>query len=227
MDVYLIPVGADAYEPYCEIDDDLAQTTTGEARQGIVRRLVDRFRAMLAAVEAERRGPAPPPPPTLTGRLKRRALHWIAERVAEQRLLWHLRLQEEATLMHPDDITGEAALDIVRASLKRDGDRHRWWLLVDGLLLIASGALVLVPGPNVLAYFFAFRLVGHFLSWRGARNGLDRVRWTTVPNAALVELRAALAEDRVAQRTRVADVARRLHLTDLPRFFERMTLERA
>jgi hypothetical protein len=227
MEVYLIPVAADGYEPYCEVEDDLAETTRGEARQGIVRRLVDRFRATLAAVEAERRGPAPPPPPTMAGRLKRRALHWIAERVAEQRLLWHLRLQEEATLMHPDDITGEAALEILRASLKRDGDRHRWWLLVDGLLLMASGALVLVPGPNVLAYFFAFRLVGHFLSWRGARNGLDRVRWTTVPSAPLVELRAALEEDRAAQRTHVAEVARRLHLTDLPRFFERMTLERA
>lgn len=227
MEVYLIPVGADAYEPYCEVEDDFAQTTAGEARQGIVRRLIDRFRAMLAAAEAERRGPAPPPSPTLAGRLKRRALHWIAERVAEQRLLWHLRLQDEATLVHPHDITGKAALDIVRAALRRDGDRHRWWLLVNGLLLIASGALVLVPGPNVLAYFFAFRLVGHFLSWRGARNGLDRVRWAMVPSADLVELRAALEEGRAARRTRVADVARRLQLTDLPRFFERMTLERA
>ena len=44
------------------------------------------------------------------------------------------------------------------------------------VLLIVSGVLALVPGPNVLAYYFAFRVVGHWLSMRGARQGLRPAR---------------------------------------------------
>ena len=33
-----------------------------------------------------------------------------------------------------------------------------------------SGLLFLVPGPNVIAYYFAFRMVGHYFSLRGARK---------------------------------------------------------
>ena len=38
-----------------------------------------------------------------------------------------------------------------------------------------TAVLVLLPGPNLIGYYFVFRVVGHFLSWRGARQALDRI----------------------------------------------------
>ena len=52
--------------------------------------------------------------------------------------------------------------------LRRDHDRHRIWLVVNTVLLVLSAVLALVPGPNLVAYYFAFRVVGHWLSMRGA-----------------------------------------------------------
>ncbi len=97
---------------------------------------------------------------------------WVAERIAEQRLLWNLRKQTTAVAVHPQDMTFEQVMVLIRRMLQRDYERHRLWLVVDTIGLIVSGLLALVPGPNLLAYYFAFRVVGHWLSMRGATQGL-------------------------------------------------------
>ena len=87
----------------------------------------------------------------------------------------------------------------------------------------AFGALLtLLPGPNLVAYYFAFRLVGHFLSLRGARQGLRGVAWTTASSAPLAELRALAKADRAERRPRVDEVAASLQLEHLTRFFDRV-----
>ncbi len=90
-----------------------------------------------------------------------------------------MRRQHAAVLVHPEDLTGEAAMAIVRPALKADFEKHRRWLVIDGVLVLLSALLILVPGPNVLGYYFAFRVVGHYFSMRGARQALDHVVWTT------------------------------------------------
>ena len=93
---------------------------------------------------------------------------WIAEKIAEQRLLWRLRNESELLLHYPDDMSAEDATTLARAELQREADRHMKWIIIDGLLFVASGVFFLVPGPNLIAYYFGFRLVGHYLSRRGA-----------------------------------------------------------
>ena len=81
----------------------------------------------------------------------------------------------------------------MRASMVRDRDRHFRWLVIDTLLMLVLGVgLFFVPGPNVIGYYFAFRVVGHYLSRKGAKQGLDVVTWTTSPCDPLSELRDAL-----------------------------------
>jgi hypothetical protein len=92
----------------------------------------------------------------------------------------------------------------------------------DSLLLVASGLLAIVPGPNVLAYYFAFRVVGHYLAWHGARQGLDRVRWSAQPSEALARLRRVLTLSRSDRHEQVARVQEELQLSHLTRFLERM-----
>lgn len=222
MDVYLVPLGADRYELYCEVPDDDEPDADAEPRAGVFARMRARFREMLAEAERERRQGRPAGGDRgWMSRLKARILRWVAESIAEQRLLWHLRRQSQACLFYPDDLDETAARQIMRTQLGRDFDKHRFWLAIDAVGFVASGALMLVPGPNVLAYYFAFRLVGHYLSLRGAKQGLGRVEWTAEKSAPLGELRQALGLDRLRREQHVRDVALRLRLEHLATFFER------
>lgn len=221
MDVYLVPVGAGRHELYCEVPDD-AGDDPADAPRGLVRRWVHRFREMIAEAERERRhGRAPGAHGGWLARVRARTLRWVAESIAEQRLLWHLRRQREACLFYPDDLDAAAAGSILRQQLGRDFDKHRFWLAIDSLGFLASGLLMLVPGPNLLAYYFLFRVVGHFFSLRGARRGLHVVDWRYEASAPLTELRLALALAPDVREGRVHAVAETLRLEHLVTFFQR------
>ncbi len=227
MDVYLVPVGGERYELYCEVPDE-PQESSAEPSTGFFQRMKHRFSAMLAEAEQQRRhGHTEPEPVGWLGRAKARSMRWVAESIAEQRLLWHLRRQERACLFYPDDMDEPRAVACLRSQLGRDFDKHRFWLTIDSVGFVASGVLFFVPGPNVLAYYFAFRMVGHYFSLRGARNGLSGVAWTNERSAPLSDLRRAMALDGDERDRRVHDVADALNLEHLVKFFERMTVRTA
>jgi Mitochondrial K+-H+ exchange-related len=226
MDVFLIPLGADRYELYCEPRAITPELEPDAQISGVMGRLKRYFHEVLTAAEQARKGEGV----SGTGfvsRGKTRALAWIAEAVAAQRLLWALRQTESAVLTYPADLTPADADDCARRILQRDADRHRWWLFVDGFLLILSALLILLPGPNLIGYYFAFRFVGHYLSWRGARNGLDRVTWQSTPSEPLAELRAAIDLASPQRGHRLRELASRLRLDDLPTFVERLAAFRS
>lgn len=228
MEVFLIPVGSSRYELYCEMPDDDPADQSSSAHRPFFRNLLHRLREAIAEVERERHRAEPHTPPAGPyQRVKRAVLSRVAETMAEQRLLWHLRRCQAATLVHPDDVDGETAIGALRSSLRADYEKHRRWLIIDSLLFVVSGLLVLVPGPNVIAYYLAFRLVGHYLSMRGARQGLDVVQWALSPSAALAELRQAVTMDPDQRVARVSDIAARLHLERLVTFFQRIAVPAA
>jgi hypothetical protein len=222
MDVFLIPLGADRHVPYCEMADTGPLGDEQEpAARGWFRGLQERFRVMLAMAEQRRSGADDPGSRSFAARARDWLLGRIAERIAEQRLLWHLRSQRTAQLIHPSDVSSADAMAAMRADLQGNADRHLRWLFVDGALLIASGVLALVPGPNLIAYYFAFRVVGHWLSMRGARHGLNGVEWTTEPSDALSDLRHLGRLDPTQRVRHVREVEARLQLRHLSRFVDR------
>lgn len=221
MDVYLVPIASDRFETYYEAPDDDAPDESIEGL-GFFGRLRVRFQNQLKEAERARHQVAPEEPTTFLGRMQKRSLRWIAERIAEQRLLWHLRKADAATLHVDANMNHGEAEAVMRAAMKRDADRHLRLLAVHSLGLIISGPVAFVPGPNVLGYFFTFTVVGHFLAWRGARRGLHEVRWQVVPNPALTELRQAFVLGAEARHRVIHDVAHRLHLPKLARFVEQM-----
>lgn len=223
-----MPIGPDRYELYCEValDPDLGAAPP----TGIIGRLRYRFSEMLRAAEERQHRHANPDEERGKGwiaRLHNRLMAWVAERIAEQRLLWKLRGETEALAMHPDDITFDQAQTLVHRMLQRDYDRHKLWLVVDTLGLVASAAFVLIPGPNLLGYYFAFRVVGHWLSMRGASQGLHRVAWSGRPCPPLTDLRRVSAMPPGEREHHVHAIAARLHLHRFPTFFERVALGRA
>jgi hypothetical protein len=224
MEVFLIPVAADRYELYCEVPD-LDAADVGDEPRGFFRGLLRSFRAALA--DAERARHQPPAPdghdtaPSLYERARRQVLCRMAEAIAEQRLLWHVRRQTEVTAVHPEDMTEHRALQILRGHIQSDFEKHRFWTIVDLLAFAASGVLVVLPGPNLVAYYFGFRLVGHYLSMRGARHALKTVVWHARASALLTELRATIALEPEEREARVHDIAAQLQLERLARFFLR------
>ena len=112
---------------------------------------------------------------------------WVAERVAEQRLLWNLRGHDAAMVTAtPTTCRSTQVLPIVRQSLRADHDRHRRWLVVDTVLLVGSGVLALRPGPE--RHRLLLRLPrGRPLAVdaRRARRGCDRRRGAGAPSPAL------------------------------------------
>ena len=152
---------------------------------------------------------------------------WVAERIAEQRLLWNLRRETAVVAFHPQDLTFEQTQTLIRRMLQRDWERHRLWLAVDAVLLLGSVALILLPGPNIIGYYFAFRVVGHWLSIRGAVQGLRAVTWTGRPCEPLTKLREAATLKGEARNRHVHAIAEQLRLQHLSTFFERVAVRSA
>lgn len=226
MDVFVVPVGPERYELYCETGNE--ESEPDPAPEGVVGKLRHRFTVMLKAAEARQHDHTGAEEPRgWVGRLQERTLGWVAERIAEQRLLWNLRKQTTLVAAHPQDMTFDQVMTLIRETLQHDYQRHRLWLVIDSLLLIISGVLALVPGPNLLAYYFAFRVVGHYLSMRGAAQGLHHVQWTGRPCPPLAELRNVAALEPTVREARIHDVAARLRLQHLSTFFERVSLRHA
>jgi hypothetical protein len=145
---------------------------------------------------------------------------FVVERIAEQRLLWHMRRADEICAVIPADLDASQANSIVRAMLKKDADHHLRWLLIDLVLLTVSVPLVVIPGPNIPGFYFTFQVVGHFLSWRGAKRGLGLESWTYKPNDDLVELRQVMLLAPPHRERRFRELADRLRLEHLATFCE-------
>ncbi len=220
MDVYLVPLAPGRFETYYEAPDD-DEPVESESGLGFFGRLRVRFQSQLKEAE-QARHQAAVEEPALLARMQKRSLRWIAERIAEQRLFWRLRTADQATLHVAADMDVHLAEGLMRSAMKRDADRHLRLLALHSVGLVLSAPVAFIPGPNVLGYLFTFTVVGHFLSWRGARRGVTLVRWQVSPNPALSELRGALALRGPDRRRVIHEVAARLHLPKLARFVERM-----
>ena len=134
IDIHLVPVGPQGYELYCEVEPQAAEQRDGQSA-GLLGKLSNGFHRAVAYVENERQrrheraheaGRR-----TWSQRLRDRTMAWIAERVAEQRLLWHLRTQQAARVHHADDLTDGQASAIVMTTLRRDARRHLMWAIID------------------------------------------------------------------------------------------------
>jgi hypothetical protein len=222
MDVYLVPVGPDRYECYYEAAEQEETDEPVEGR-GFLARMRARFNEQLRDAERARHQKAIEEPKTFLGRMQKRSMRWIAERIAEQRLLWHLRKVATATLHTPADVPNDTSDAIMRSNLKWDADHHRNRLILHTLALMVAVPFALVPGPNIVGYLFTFTVVGHFLAWRGAVRGLHQIKWTITPSPELADLRHAFSQGTDARHRVISDVSQRLHLPKLARFVEQMS----
>jgi Mitochondrial K+-H+ exchange-related len=215
--VFLVPAGRDRFELYSEPPEEPRVAPAQDA--GRIRQWMHAAQLRWhALVDRARRGEAD----GALGRWRDALVCHLAESIAEQRTLWALRRQAAALLEYPSTIDERRARRVLRRALAAARLHHGRWLIVDLLLFIASGVLFFVPGPNVVAYYLAFRVVGHFNSWRGARQGIAATAWSLHPDADLGELSSLVDQPREARAPRVEAIAERLNLRRLSAFFDRV-----
>lgn len=226
--VYLVPAAQGRFELYSEAPDgpDGADEPTDGAtgRPGRFRR------AVLAAsaqwhdwVERARQGGD-------HGRIARwrdRIVRALAESIAEQRTLWALRNRLSVEARYPSALDDARAKHVVHAALGHARRHHLRWWLVDAVGFVCSALLMPIPGPNVVAFYFAFRLVGHWQSWRGAKHALERSVWRFEADASLAELAGLVDVPREVRAARVEAIAERLQLARLSAFFDRVAIPSA
>ena len=217
--VFLVPAGRDRFELYSEAPDE---SPAGPAKHDRVFRrwahgVSVRWHAL---VEAARHGN----PAGRFARWRDRVVSRLAETIAEQRTLWALRDQSSVVLRCPSSLEADRVRAVLDALLAHARRHHLRWLIIDLILLIASGILFFVPGPNLVAYYIAFRLVGHLQSWRGARQAAETIAWTFEPDPGLAELASLVDVPRETRAPRVAAIAERLNLPRLTAFFDRVAV---
>jgi len=235
MTVFLVPVGGGRYTLYCELKESEAEPSDPSRPHspswlGRLRRrwrewrerTLQRFRTTVADAEAQQeREELGEEAPAKRG-FGRFVLRRIAEAVAEQRLLWHLRRASAGRLVHPDDVPPARARRLARDEFTRDHRKHLVRALVNGAVSVVLGIVFFfVPGPNLVAYYFLFLAIGHAFALRGARKGLA-LDWSTEASAPLRSVGDALGLDQASRRAELERLTADLGLERLWRFLERV-----
>ena len=218
MTIYLVPARRGRYELYSEVADG---EQTAPPPEGRFRRWLHAANQQWHTLVTQARRAAGT---SLWARTRDRVVCALAESIAEQRTLWALRAETDAEVCIPAFMDPADARRCVLQDMAVARSHHVRWLIVDTLLFIVSGVLAILPGPNLVAYYFAFRCVGHLQSWRGARQGMDVVRWTFSPDQALSELSELVDVPRASRAERVDAIAARLNLRHLADFFDRVAV---
>lgn len=151
----------------------------------------------------------------------RRSWLWLKARGgAGERVLRELRLPEAIEVVHPAGLPEHAARRIFRQRVEAAVRHHRRWLVVDGALLPVSVVLSLVPGPNLVLPYLAWRTLAHWRGQSGGSRALDGAgpASTFVAEPALDPL-LDLAKRRIVlhRRRRLREIGERAGIPDLDR----------
>jgi hypothetical protein len=160
--VFLLPFDHKLSVFYSEDDtDDGAMPSTEPGLRGWAARTNHRVRSSLRH------------PKSWFVRKMKQAWDWLQQRMhPDEGLLAALRSAPTIDVYHRSTLPGEEVRGLWLAYLRRRQRRHLVWLIFNTLLAPLSVLLSLLPGPNIIGYWFAYRAVRHLLILLGIRRVL-------------------------------------------------------
>jgi Mitochondrial K+-H+ exchange-related len=131
----------------------------------------------------------------------RRVWTWLHQWThPDEEFLRSLRLAEHYEVFHAQATTEATARRAWRSHLASRRRRHLLWLIGNILIVPPAVLAAVLPGPNVLGYWFIYRAWMHALAWRGTGRALGRPKQTRYePASALNEPVAAGDEAQIAR----------------------------
>lgn len=148
----------------------------------------------------------------------RDAYSWATRsRRRKERLLKTLgELEKEPIRIHyPSSTSAENARRVYRELVEEEIRKHRKWMIASTAALPASVPLSLIPGPNVLLGYLAWRSVVHYRSKKAGERAAA-IELDFVPDTTLSELETVVREQtRFRRRERIRKLGERLGLEQL------------
>jgi hypothetical protein len=205
--VFLLPIDPDRPVFYSEHEDEEATAPT--FRPGLIGRVERTAFRVRSSLRHPKGGFV---------RKTKQIWGWLQRRMhPDEPMLASLRTARTVEVYHPEWLTGDAARDLWSAYLRRRRLRHLLWLLFDALLAPLAVVLTPLPGPNVIGYWFAYRVVRHILILIGIRRALRGTVETDFRPAAGLDAAAGPEDAEWLSRT-----ATRYELTHLHDFVARI-----
>jgi hypothetical protein len=120
-------------------------------------------------------------------RWMRRAWDWLHSFAhPDEAMLASLRSARRIDLHHPVTRPGEQVRAIWSEYLAQQWRRHLIWMTINGVIAPFTVIFAILPGPNLIGYWFAYRAIHHLLVvWGIHRVRRNRITTELFPLAAL------------------------------------------
>ena len=107
-----------------------------------------------------------------------------SDRNISEALLKDLVKAPEITIVFPPELTEAEARNIFISLIDAQVKKHRRWMLANGALLPFSIPLTIIPGPNVVLFYIAWRAYSHYKSQKGGQKALSEMPLKFVPGSS-------------------------------------------
>lgn len=94
----------------------------------------------------------------------------------------------EIRIYYPSHLSGEKANEIFDELIAAQIKKHKRWMIVNGALLPISALFSIIPGPNLLLAYLAWRTLSHYKSKKGGEKALSAPDIDLIPENQLHSL---------------------------------------
>jgi hypothetical protein len=146
---------------YSEEPEVEVASTEGGVRQWIEEKA--------SAIQSELKKPS-----TRIGLHMGRLWEWLHSRTKpDESFLRRLRTAKNIEIYYPQNMDEARVKREWTSYLRKRSRSHRLWLIVNGIISPLTLLLAIIPGPNLIGYWFTYRAICHALVLFGTRQALE------------------------------------------------------
>ena len=139
-----------------------------------------------------------------------------AKRNRSEKLLKEMKTLSQITVYYPANLSLDKVREIYNGIIQVQIKKHKRWFIVDGALLPISAIFSIVPGPNLLLAYLAWRTLAHYKTKKGGERAVSDLEIGFVKNSELEKLFKIVNKRFVFNRSaKIKDIGNRLGIINL------------